>query len=258
MNENSLNGGYGSIPVIGGRYRHYKGKEYTVLAVGRHSEDLSPLVVYRAEYGDHAVWVRPLSMFMDCVSAEGVVQRRFSCISDVLFRKAYSPETDAVTQLYRSCVGLPGCVWDEAYPTRDMAEQDIAEGSLYVLYEKETLIGVVSRIDHDDLDELPLWTQTEHPSILVRIGITPSRQHQGWGTKLLHCFIEEVWRGGADSIRLLCAQQNEYANRMYRRAGFMVRGEAEMYGHRYFCLELVRHTGGKTDGSAPNSRNILA
>ena len=47
-----------------GRYRHYKGKEYVVLGVASHSETLEKLVVYRADYGDRGLWVRPLAMFL--------------------------------------------------------------------------------------------------------------------------------------------------------------------------------------------------
>jgi hypothetical protein len=50
-----------------GRYRHSKGNEYTVLGVARHSETDEPMVVYRQEYGDRALWVRPLSMFVEVV-----------------------------------------------------------------------------------------------------------------------------------------------------------------------------------------------
>ena len=47
--------------VIGGRYVHYKGNEYTVIALANNSETLEEMVVYRAEYGDKGVWVRPKS-----------------------------------------------------------------------------------------------------------------------------------------------------------------------------------------------------
>jgi hypothetical protein len=47
-----------------GRYRHYKGNEYTVLDTARHSETLEELVVYRQEYGEHGLWVRPKPMFL--------------------------------------------------------------------------------------------------------------------------------------------------------------------------------------------------
>ncbi len=48
-----------------GRYRHFKGNEYEVLAIARHSETREPMVVYKALYGDQAVWVRPASMWTE-------------------------------------------------------------------------------------------------------------------------------------------------------------------------------------------------
>ena len=63
-----------------GKYRHFKGKEYEVLYIAKHSETLEPLVVYRALYGDHSVWVRPASMWNETVERDGVVYRRFTPI----------------------------------------------------------------------------------------------------------------------------------------------------------------------------------
>jgi hypothetical protein len=50
-----------------GRYRHYKGREYRVLGIARHSETLEALVVYRPLYGAGALWVRPVAMFRETV-----------------------------------------------------------------------------------------------------------------------------------------------------------------------------------------------
>ncbi len=60
-----------------GRYRHYKGREYTVLGVARHSETEEELVVYRQEYGSRAWWVRPKAMFLEQVEVEGRQVDRF-------------------------------------------------------------------------------------------------------------------------------------------------------------------------------------
>ena len=65
-----------------GRYRHFKGNEYEVLYVAKHSETLEPMVVYRALYGDGGVWVRPLSMWNETVERDGTVYRRFTYVPD--------------------------------------------------------------------------------------------------------------------------------------------------------------------------------
>ena len=65
-----------------GKYRHFKGKEYEVLYVAKHSETLEPMVVYKALYGDGGVWVRPLSMWNETVERDGVQYCRFTRIEE--------------------------------------------------------------------------------------------------------------------------------------------------------------------------------
>ncbi len=63
-----------------GEYEHYKGKQYEVVGVAKHSETLEELVVYRALYGEHDLWVRPLKMFLEMVEIEGKKIPRFRFI----------------------------------------------------------------------------------------------------------------------------------------------------------------------------------
>ena len=65
-----------------GRYRHYKGKDYQVIGLARHSETEDPLVVYRTLYGDFDLWVRPLAMFNEQVEVDGEAYPRFTFISE--------------------------------------------------------------------------------------------------------------------------------------------------------------------------------
>lgn len=60
-----------------GKYRHYKGKEYEVIGIAKHSETSEELVVYRALYGEGGMWVRPLAMFTEEVEVDGVKVPRF-------------------------------------------------------------------------------------------------------------------------------------------------------------------------------------
>lgn len=69
------------LPSIAvGRYRHYKGGEYEVVGVVRHSETLEPLVLYRPLYNDSGLWVRPYAMFLESVDVDGRRQPRFARI----------------------------------------------------------------------------------------------------------------------------------------------------------------------------------
>ncbi|ETJ29011.1 hypothetical protein Q604_UNBC16446G0001, partial [human gut metagenome] len=61
---------------IGKKYRHFKGNEYLVLHLAKHSETLEDLVVYQALYGERGIWVRPLSMFTEKVEVNGGVSFR--------------------------------------------------------------------------------------------------------------------------------------------------------------------------------------
>ena len=65
-----------------GRYRHFKGKEYEVIGVANHSETMEELVVYRALYGEHGLWVRPASMWNELVERDGQTFQRFTPICE--------------------------------------------------------------------------------------------------------------------------------------------------------------------------------
>ena len=65
-----------------GRYRHYKGNEYELLSLAKHSETLGDMVVYRAMYGEYGVWVRPASMWNEVIERDGKHMRRFTYIGE--------------------------------------------------------------------------------------------------------------------------------------------------------------------------------
>jgi len=63
-----------------GKYQHYKGGLYQVEGVATHSETEEKMVVYRPLYGEQALWVRPLEMFLETIEINGVVQPRFAFV----------------------------------------------------------------------------------------------------------------------------------------------------------------------------------
>ncbi len=65
-----------------GKYRHFKGNEYEVICVARHSETLEDMVVYKALYGEGGIWVRPMKMWNETVEVNGNKISRFTYIGE--------------------------------------------------------------------------------------------------------------------------------------------------------------------------------
>ena len=69
-------------PIKLGRYRHFKGSEYEVVGLAKHSETLEDMVVYRALYGEFGLWVRPAAMWNEIVERDGKIYRRFTYLGE--------------------------------------------------------------------------------------------------------------------------------------------------------------------------------
>ena len=65
-----------------GKYRHFKGNEYELVGIARHSETLEPMVVYRALYAEGGLWVRPAAMWTETIDREDYHGPRFRYIED--------------------------------------------------------------------------------------------------------------------------------------------------------------------------------
>lgn len=65
-----------------GRYRHFKGNEYRLLYVARHSETEELMVVYQALYGEHGIWVRPAKMWDETIERDSKTFKRFEYIGE--------------------------------------------------------------------------------------------------------------------------------------------------------------------------------
>ena len=65
-----------------GKYRHFKGNEYEVLYLAKHTETGEDLVVYRALYGDYGIWCRPTTMWNETVERDGKTYKRFEYVGE--------------------------------------------------------------------------------------------------------------------------------------------------------------------------------
>ncbi|MCX6049255.1 MAG: DUF1653 domain-containing protein [Chloroflexi bacterium] len=70
-----------TIPI--GRYRHYKGKEYEVIGIAKHSETEEEFIVYRTLYGNFDLWIRPKGMFLETITVNDKSVARFEYIGPI-------------------------------------------------------------------------------------------------------------------------------------------------------------------------------
>jgi hypothetical protein len=70
------------VTIKPGRYRHFKGNEYEVVGIAKDSETMEEVVVYRALYGEHGLWVRSARMFAEIIERDGRTMPRFQRIED--------------------------------------------------------------------------------------------------------------------------------------------------------------------------------
>lgn len=160
-----------------------------------------------------------------------------------VFRRAGEADLDAIASLYLSCARA-GRVngtsdWDDDYPNREFAEEDLRQDGLYVLERDGEIISAVSMLEHDDLDELPLpWTDV--PSCaLMRLCVRPELQGQGIGAEMTALITEEAKAQGYGATRHLSSMRNSVSTQMYRRLGYREVGSAHLYDTDFACFERV-------------------
>ena len=157
----------------------------------------------------------------------------------MVFRKAGKSEAKTVLALYRAVTGTPFCTWDESYPGEEEIRNDLACGTLYVLEENGGLIGAVSIVPENELDGLDCWQVSENAREFARVVLRPDCQGKGLSVSLVEGILQELRNRQAAAVHIAVAEGNVPARRLYRKAGFDIRGEADLYGHHFILCEKI-------------------
>ena len=202
-----------------GRYRHYKGMEYTVVDVARHSETMEEMVVYRAEYGERGLWVRPRTMFEEWIKKDDEVKRRFAC-EEPPFAWPQSLRLRVASSADAATIRM---VHEEAFP----ATRDSGDGSPEAHLVEELTAGgwgelsLLASIDerpvgHLLLSRLDVRTEAgqQVALALAPVAVLPRFQRQGIGTALVRASLDVVRQKGWASVFVLGEP------RFYERFGF--------------------------------------
>ena len=155
----------------------------------------------------------------------------------MMFRKAEKGEEDAVMVFYRAVIGTPFCTWDESYPGETEITEDLSAGTLYVLEEDREIIGAISIVPENELDDLDCWTVRENAREFARVVLKPDQQQKGLSVYLIEGVIRELQKLRVAAIHIAVAKGNIPAQKLYRKMRFNFCGEADMYGHSFFLCE---------------------
>lgn len=161
------------------------------------------------------------------------------CTYELTFRPATACEADEVLALYQSVKGHGTCVWDDDYPTMREIAHDLETGNLYVLSDGCQIIGTISIVPENELDDQDCFvcrdgSQREIARIAVR------REWRGYGLagQMVERIADRLRNEGCHAIHLSAASANVPALKTYRKIGFCKAGEAYLYGGLYSLLEL--------------------
>ncbi len=152
------------------------------------------------------------------------------------FRSAIPDDLPQITNLYRAAIGTPGCTWNENYPGAFELEHDFASGNLYVLSEGETVIGAVSVVSPNELDDAYAW-EVQNAKEIARVVISQDHAGRGLAVQMLSQLFAKLKQEGCNAIHLSAACCNASAIKTYQRLGFAFLAQANMYGHQFYLCE---------------------
>lgn len=155
----------------------------------------------------------------------------------MIFRKAIKNDAEAILLLYKSVLSMPFCTWNESYPGKEEIKEDLSAGTLFVLEEKQELIGAVSIVPENELNDFDCWTIKENAREFARVVIRQDHQRKRLSVHLIEGVIQELQKQNAAAIHIAAAKENIPALKLYQRMGFSFCGEAELYGHNFYLCE---------------------
>lgn len=156
------------------------------------------------------------------------------------FAAVAASEADEILAFYHSLTGTPGCTWDESYPDMEIVQFDLQQNAAYCLRDTAGKIAAAASVGaFGELDDL-LWPGAlQKPWELARVGVRRDLQGRGLGAQIVRACMDLAKQKGCDGLRLLVACQNDAAQALYRKSGFVQCAKVHRYGHDFNALQLI-------------------
>lgn len=162
-------------------------------------------------------------------------------MENLKYKIADITELDEINQLYRLVIKTtPTWDWNDKYPDIEMIKEDIKNNALFCLKYENKIIGVSFIGDRYNPDFVKNWKDIsiKKPARFAKICIHPEYQGKGLGRYLAECILKTIKERGYDGIRVIVAQDNIAAIKLYSSLGFKNCGEYEENDILWFAFEL--------------------
>ena len=147
-------------------------------------------------------------------------------------------DKEAVLALYRACAAKIDSCWTEEYPNEEFLCIDIDNRWLYVAQNDIEIVGTVSLMPTDDIEDIGLpFSGSENVCVLTRLCVSPELQGHGNGAALLALAEYQACQNDARWMHLLCDQLNRKAMALYLRSGYTEVGRPTLYGCDFIAYE---------------------
>ena len=138
-----------------------------------------------------------------------------------ILRFAREDELPAIWNMYVDAKSYEGCVWNEEYPSKDDLLEDFKNGALCVLVSKNAIIGAISVVFDDYLDNADCWKiQCDKSVSFARVVVAREFLGQGYGTKMVEKMLTVFKESGWEVVRILVSPKNFSAMAIYKKLGF--------------------------------------
>jgi RimJ/RimL family protein N-acetyltransferase len=152
-------------------------------------------------------------------------------------RLAEENEKDIILNLYNEAKKEKYCVWNDEYPTIYEIDEDFKTNNLFVYTDNDEIIGAISIVPINEMDEYDEWQYTEKSCEIARIVIRKKHQGKGLALDMVESIFPVCKKKGFNAIHLSCQCDNIPANKTYQKLGFKNVGKAFMYENYYYLLE---------------------
>lgn len=154
------------------------------------------------------------------------------------FGAAVADEADKILSLYQSVIGSEFCTWNEHYPGMEEIQADYESSNLFVLRNGAEIIGAISIVPENELDDLEYWRiKNGKIAEIARVTVAPEYQGRGLALQMVQETEKILKSRGCSGVHLLAALKNIPAYKTYQKAGYHVMGECDMFGHRFYAFE---------------------